>query len=167
MDPHSTVEKAKQIVEPYSSCDISDALCAFAISESSFFLPHSLLDMKAIDDKMSNTRICGLAYTAEFILNDPFSVSLAGMVKPVVNHVDTCPPGSILIIKTPSNAPNAVWGGLMTARAKAVGCTGVITDGRVRDVSEIKEFGFPVWCKGKYIISVSTRITQLTFLVPI
>lgn len=39
---------------------------------------------------------------------------------------------------------NAVWGGLMTARARAKGVQGVVIDGRVRDLNEHREMKFPV-----------------------
>lgn len=44
---------------------------------------------------------------------------------------------------------NAVWGGLMTARAKAKGVKGVVVDGRVRDLNEHREMKFPVKKKKK------------------
>jgi regulator of RNase E activity RraA len=39
---------------------------------------------------------------------------------------------------------NAVWGGLMSARAKAKGVQGVVIDGRVRDLNEHRTMQFPV-----------------------
>lgn len=174
----SLVEVAKTALSAYSTCDISDALCAFAatalakeggaggvgdsgVDETLF--NHCVLDVVQVQSGTSTSYspgsnhtnnnsaplqkhcVFGLAYTAEFT-----STSTIVAEKPP-NHVDTCPPGAVLVIKTPANAPNAVWGGLMTARAVAVGCVGVITDGRVRDVAEIKEGGLPVWSKGNLL----------------
>jgi regulator of RNase E activity RraA len=44
---------------------------------------------------------------------------------------------------------NAVWGGLMSARAKAKGVQGVVIDGRVRDLNEHRTMQFPVSLKKK------------------
>ena len=170
------VEVAKAALSAYSTCDISDALCAFAatalakeggaggvgdIGVDETLFNHCVLDVVQVQsstspsystDSNNNTNensarlqkhcVFGLAYTAEFT-----STRTVVAEKPP-NHVDTCPPGAVLVIKTPADAPNAVWGGLMTARAVAVGCVGVITDGRVRDTAEIREGGLPVWSKG-------------------
>jgi len=39
---------------------------------------------------------------------------------------------------------NAAWGGLLTARAKAKGAKGIVVDGRIRDLAEIREDLMPV-----------------------
>jgi regulator of RNase E activity RraA len=64
--------------------------------------------------------------------------------KPAQHFVDAVPQGSVVCISQPDNMVNAVWGGLMTARAMNRGALGVIVDGRIRDLNEQREFGFPV-----------------------
>lgn len=122
------------LLNPYSTCDISDALCALLDLNSIGHLP----GLRAFS---GTDRICGPAYTAEFVL------STSNSPKATLNHVDTCPKGSILVIKAPSMAPNAVWGGLMTARALNVGCKGVVIMGNVRDLNEL--VGLPVYALGQ------------------
>ncbi|TKC19462.1 4-carboxy-4-hydroxy-2-oxoadipate aldolase/oxaloacetate decarboxylase [Robertmurraya kyonggiensis] len=57
-------------------------------------------------------------------------------------------PGDVFVITfTESPTLNAVWGGLATLSGVGRGIVGVITDGGVRDVKEIKEYNFPVWSK--------------------
>jgi regulator of RNase E activity RraA len=43
--------------------------------------------------------------------------------------------------------PNAVYGGLMTARAKYQGAAGTIVDGRFRDLQEQRQQGWPLWAR--------------------
>ena len=64
--------------------------------------------------------------------------------KPDQHFVDAIPEGSVVCISQPANTTNAVWGGLMTARAQVKGALGVIVDGRIRDLNEQREAGFPV-----------------------
>lgn len=45
-------------------------------------------------------------------------------------------------------AKNAVWGGLMTAGAKARGAIGVVISGRCRDLAEHRSAEFPVFARG-------------------
>ena len=47
--------------------------------------------------------------------------------------------------------PNyALWGGLMSTRAKLLGAAGAVLDGYHRDTSEILELGFPCFSMGSY-----------------
>jgi regulator of RNase E activity RraA len=83
------------------------------------------------------------AYTVEFV---PATDTVS--TRPSVHHVDSCPKGSVIVIKTPAHLPNAVWGGLMSARASFLGAQGVVVEGRIRDVQEIQEMGLPVFSTG-------------------
>ena len=44
----------------------------------------------------------------------------------------------------------ALWGGLMSTRARALGCAGAVLDGFHRDTREIRQLGFPVFSQGSY-----------------
>ncbi|KAJ3306714.1 hypothetical protein HDV03_004345 [Kappamyces sp. JEL0829] len=137
-------------LERYSTCDISDALCALSLPTRP--LIGNIPNVRPFGK--SHGRVAGPAYTCEFVL------STTASAKPSVHHVDTCPKGSILVIKAPDLAPNAVWGGLMTARAIQVGCKGVVVEGRVRDLDEIEDMGLGVWATGQSTMgSVGESIT--------
>ncbi|KAJ3094141.1 hypothetical protein HDU97_008455 [Phlyctochytrium planicorne] len=132
MNP-TQVESVK-LLEPYSTCELGDALQKLGIS--SYIInstPISPADA-------SNAKMVGPAHTVEF-------VPISDTVTPVASshHVDILPEGHVMVIAAPPTHPNAVWGGLMTARAKMLGSVGVIVDGRVRDVNELREAGFPVF----------------------
>ncbi|KAJ3271362.1 hypothetical protein HDV01_006867 [Terramyces sp. JEL0728] len=148
-------QTAISLLEPYASCDISDALCKLVNLNIIGHFP------KAVPySPKSPVRISGPAYTVEFVL-----ASNTSAPKAKINHVDTAPPGSIIVIKAHREAPNAVWGGLMTARAKSVGVIGAVIDGNIRDVGEIREFDFPVWASGQSTMGAApfcrpTRVTE-------
>ena len=59
-------------------------------------------------------------------------------------QIDDVPAGSIIFISAPSETVNAVYGGLMTTRAKALGVAGTIIDGRLRDLQEHRNLEYPV-----------------------
>jgi regulator of RNase E activity RraA len=123
---------------PFSSCDVSDALCKLIELNIIGHIPDVKLYTK------SPIKVIGYAYTVEFVLSTNTEAP-----KPVKHQVDSAPSGSIIVIKSPKNAPNAVWGGLMTARAIQIGVSGVVIEGKFRDLQEILEMGFPVWAKGQ------------------
>lgn len=62
----------------------------------------------------------------------------------IAKQIDVVPEGSVIFLSQPVPHINAVYGGLMSLRAKFLGAQGVIIDGRVRDVQEHRELGFPV-----------------------
>jgi regulator of RNase E activity RraA len=53
----------------------------------------------------------------------------------------------VLFVSAPAKTPNAVYGGLMSTRAQALGCVGSIIDGRFRDVQEHRDLSYPVFAR--------------------
>lgn len=58
-------------------------------------------------------------------------------------QIDFTPPNSVLFISAPS-APCALYGGLMSLRAQTLGAVGTVVNGRIRDLNEHREIGYPV-----------------------
>ena len=63
---------------------------------------------------------------------------------PPKHFADCNEPGKIMYIQQPKGLYSACWGGLMSTRAKKIGAEAVIVDGRMRDINEHREMGFPV-----------------------
>lgn len=57
-------------------------------------------------------------------------------------------PGDVLVIDARGCLGNAVWGSVQTEYAKKCGVKGLVVDGAIRDVKDMREMGFPVFCKG-------------------
>ncbi|TPX44570.1 hypothetical protein SeLEV6574_g04422 [Synchytrium endobioticum] len=91
----------------------------------------------------STWRIAGPAHTVEF-------VDAADTISPLsdVNQVDSATNGSVVVIKTPAGSINAVWGGLMSARAQRLGVLGTVIEGRCRDIAEQWSFNYPLFTTG-------------------
>ena len=62
-------------------------------------------------------------------------------------QIDSIPPNSIIFISSPPKIVNAVYGGLMSTRAKHSGALGTIVDGRVRDLQEHRDLNYPVFAR--------------------
>ena len=60
------------------------------------------------------------------------------------NKIDFVPSGSIIFISAPPKIVNAVYGGLMSTRARYLNAAGTIVDGRIRDLQEHRELNYPV-----------------------
>jgi len=57
--------------------------------------------------------------------------------------LDLAQPGDILVVNGGGNISAALWGGNMTNCAIEKGIRGIVIDGAIRDVSEIRKLGFP------------------------
>ena len=62
--------------------------------------------------------------------------------------LEFCRPGDVLLIDAGGDLNNAVVGGILTFYAASIGVVGVVIDGAIRDVAEIREREFPVYARG-------------------
>ncbi|PTB20424.1 methyltransferase [Trinickia symbiotica] len=62
--------------------------------------------------------------------------------------LDFCRPGDVLVIDAGGDVNNAVVGGILTFYAARVGVAGLVVDGAIRDVAEIRDRDFPVYARG-------------------
>lgn len=68
-------------------------------------------------------------------------------------------PGDVLVIDRCGEAVTAAFGGAMAYAARQAGVAGLIVDGLVTDMGELREHGVPVWSRGPSI--VTTRVLGL------
>ncbi|MGV2290779.1 RraA family protein [Trinickia sp. YCB016] len=61
--------------------------------------------------------------------------------------LDFCRPGDVLVIDAGGDLNNAVVGGILSFYAASVGVAGLVIDGAIRDVAEIRERDFPVYAR--------------------
>jgi regulator of RNase E activity RraA len=66
----------------------------------------------------------------------------------VVTALAAAPIGVVLVVTGHAASRTATIGDIMATDLMAHGVVGLITDGLVRDASEIRTLGFPVWCRG-------------------
>jgi len=63
-----------------------------------------------------------------------------------VEAIDRAKPGDVIVIDV-GNAPVAVWGELASHSAMVMGVVGVVIDGAIRDIDDIKKIGFPAFAR--------------------
>ncbi|SIN76702.1 RraA family protein [Vannielia litorea] len=140
---------------------IGDALDALGYRRQ--FLPPGLLPLEP------GTRIVGRAMP---VLEAPYPEGAGpGPLadKPfgvMFQALDDLKPGEIYIASGAA-LDFALWGGLMSTRARHLGAAGAILDGYVRDTSEIRALGFPVFSRGAYAQDQGVRGKVLDFRTPI
>jgi 3-hexulose-6-phosphate synthase/6-phospho-3-hexuloisomerase len=121
----SLEEEMISILRDVSSSNISDAM-------------HRKGAMRDIHPINLGTKIVGRAVTVQTFAGD--------WAKPV-EAIDIAGPGDVLVIYNGSNSI-APWGGLATLSCKNKGIEGVVVDGAVRDVDEIRALNYPIFSSG-------------------
>ncbi|KAI0522305.1 RraA-like protein [Xylaria bambusicola] len=125
-------------LQNYTTCDVSDALCKLKYRNGGFL---SGLTMWSPQRQDGDTKIVGPAYTVKYVpLDDPAP-------KHPTHYIDDVPAGAVVFVSCPPKTPNAVYGGLMSTRAQALGAVGSVIDGRFRDVQEQRALGYPVFAR--------------------
>ena len=61
--------------------------------------------------------------------------------------VETIEPGDVLVVATTEPSDHGIFGDLLAVSVAGRGCVGLITNGGVRDVADLRDMGFPVWAR--------------------
>ena len=116
------VEALSQI----AAANISDAMANLSTMDSGI-------------QALTGSRICGPACTA---------VTTTGDFLPVLKALHAAQRGDVLVIDNQGNPDTALWGEITSAEAQLKGLAGIVLDGLIRDIAEIREMGFPVFARG-------------------
>ncbi|KAJ3162349.1 hypothetical protein HDU86_004829 [Geranomyces michiganensis] len=132
---------AVELLARFTTCEIADAASKLSLT---VHIPNMCIRSPApFSPKIASTRVSGPAHTVQFVRASDTTAPRRPASSP--HHIDIAASGSVVVISTPTDTPNAVWGGLMSARANHIGCQGVVVDGRIRDVREHWDIGLPVF----------------------
>jgi 4-hydroxy-4-methyl-2-oxoglutarate aldolase len=62
--------------------------------------------------------------------------------------IEIAQPGDVIIVAGADHELNCFWGGIMSTMAKVRGVAGLVAQGKIRDLAQVRETGFPVWATG-------------------
>ena len=74
--------------------------------------------------------------------------SRAGDNLTYLRALEFCRPGDVLVIDGGGDLANAAVGGILSFYAASIGVVGLVIDGAIRDVAEIRERDLPVYARG-------------------
>ena len=86
---------------------------------------------------------CEVVGTARTVTLDP-----SALCAPVTT-LEKAHEGEVIVVDADDRIDEAVWGELLSRYAAATGVRGVITNGAIRDVTGIRDLGFPTFAKGR------------------
>ena len=119
-----TEEKIREVLGKVSTANLSDAM-------------HRQGVLPGIKPVLSDVKMVGPAVTVRTYPGD--------WAKPV-EAIDKAKPGEIIVIDAGGVGP-AVWGELATHSSVQKGVAGVVIDGAIRDVEEVRKLKFPAFSK--------------------
>jgi regulator of RNase E activity RraA len=74
---------------------------------------------------------------------------------------------SEVYVNTGSSPRNALWGELMSIRARKLGAAGAVLNGYLRDTKAVLKLDFPAFCWGSYAQDSAPRYKVVDFRIPI
>lgn len=84
-------------------------------------------------------RMAGMAVTVR---------CLPGQSLAVLQAIEVAPSGSVLVIDAGGSDQATIWGGTSSLACKLRNLAGCVTNAAARDISDIRELGFPVFAAG-------------------
>lgn len=112
----------------------------------------------AIRAHFKDRRIAGTAVTAR----------VPGMDGSMVHYaIGKARKGDVLIFDRCGDEAIATMGGAVAYAAKKAGVAGIIVDGLVTDLGELRQYDIPVWSKGTSAVTVKTLGLGGEFCVPV
>jgi regulator of RNase E activity RraA len=93
-------------------------------------------------------RVFGPAYTLRYIpMREDLATgeAMADPENPQRKAIEVVPPGHVLIADTHGMDVSGTFGDILVARLKVRGVAGVVSDGPMRDISELERIDFPVF----------------------
>jgi len=125
----------------FSTSTISDALDKFGIGGG----------CKGITPAIPKVKMVGTAYTVRYIP--------VGAVKGTVgDYIDDVLPGDVVVLDNNSRTDCTVWGDILTVTAKMKSISGTVIDGVFRDVPTILEERYPIFSRGRFMMTGKERV---------
>jgi len=95
--------------------------------------------------------MAGIAYTVRYVP--------CGAVKGTVgDYIDDVSPGEVVVLDNTGRTDCTVWGDILTVTAKMKGVAGTVIDGVCRDVPGILDAQYPVFTRGKFMMTGKDRV---------
>ena len=91
----------------------------------------------------------------------------ANAAKHSVEMIDTSKPGDVGVIVMEGSLDVAAMGGLMGTAAKVRGMAGMVLDGALRDVREVRALGLPVYARSISPANAVTRFASVANQIPV
>lgn len=128
----------------YTACDIADALLVLKVPNAGYIPDLHIRAAGPSRSSTSNNITIAPASTVLMVSKTSTEHDVAGNIAEDKHWVDLTQPETIVVIQQAEGQVCAVLGGIMAARMKVLKTKGVVVNGRVRDIEQLKESGLLV-----------------------
>lgn len=102
------------------------------------------------------------------IAGTAITIRMPGMDGAMVHYaVGQARRGDVIVIDRCGDMSIASLGGAVAYAARAAGVAGIVVDGLVTDLGELRQYGVPVWSRGTSCVTVKTLGLGGEFCVPV
>ena len=144
--PNDIINKFKTLD---ATC-VSDALDRLGISGGCHGISPIVAGAKAV----------GPAFTVSYVP--------CGVEKGTVgDFLDDVEPGQIVVLDNAGRTYCTVWGDIMTVYSQKKGIAGTVIDGVCRDLPRILETGYPIFTRGRFMMTGKDRVEVSNINVPV
>ncbi len=144
---------SKDIINKFKALDatcVSDALDRLGISGGCHGISPIVAGAKAV----------GPAFTVSYVP--------CGVEKGTVgDFLDDVEPGQIVVLDNAGRTYCTVWGDIMTVYSQKKGIAGTVIDGVCRDLPRILETGYPIFTRGRFMMTGKDRVEVADINVPV
>ena len=133
-----------QALSKYTACDIADALLKLKVPNAGF-LPDLQLYAPTSSQTKTDITIAPASTVIFASKSGAGALDLPEANIPAGKHwVDLTQPETIVVMRQQPGQRCAILGGIMALRIKVLNARGVVVNGRVRDLAELRVTGLPV-----------------------
>ncbi len=153
---HDSLETMLEGMRRFYTPLVSDTMERLGIKSGA--MHHSLQAM--LPDP--HLKVCGVAFPCRVVPTEEYVE-----IHTLLEMVDNIPDHAFVVVSADSEVDAALWGGMMSTRAKARGAVGAVVNGGVRDIEQIAEVGFPVFGAYRCIKDIRRRGYMLKYNTPV
>lgn len=136
-------------LQKYTACDVSDALLKLKVPAAGFLADLNLYSPLASPATTNEQAAVTVAPVSTVLFTrkgetSPEAGRPEANIPKDAHWVDLAMPDTIAVLSQPQGQTNAVCGGILALRMKVLGVKGIVVDGRVRDLVELRSTDLPV-----------------------
>lgn len=151
------VSEAERFVEHFRACSVA------TLTHWLFQKGYRNMYMQGLQCLREDVRMVGRARTVRFV---PFRPDLLELFpdreeNPHRKAVDHIGRGEVLVVDAHGNNEGGIFGDIMSARLEARGAAGLVVDGSLRDVWQIKELHLPVYVRHIHAAAVQRAVVAV------
>lgn len=153
MSKENLKRPAKNLIENFrklSTPTISDALDRLGIKGG----------CEGILPIVQGSKIVGPAFTLKYI-------PVGAKKGTVGDYIDLAQTGDVFVLDNGGRTYCTVWGGILSVTAKSKEIAGTIIDGVCRDVEEIYKQKYPVFSRGRFMVTGKDRVQLEAMNIPV